>query len=290
MGGIVRQSITSLSIADDAILDAVCRYGYLTSEQVCRLLFSRGSLTYVRARLKLLADRGYCLRVLLPRPSQHGSAPSVFRLGRKGLSYFESLGRDVPERFRPSEVVAHSYLFLSHTIALNDFLIAVERLGRAFGGVVVSEVRHEQELKRAPVYVTDGEAKIGVIPDAWIDTRFAGAQFCLALEMDRGTEERKQVQRKIRGYLRYIKGPYQEAFETDSLTVVFVTTAGEGRLRNLVKWTEHVLSHDAAEHHVDLFRFASFDPASIEPTKIFQGPLWYRPFKEQPLPLLTLSN
>src|SRR5687767_15064897 len=100
----ISRSLTSvITASDDAILDAIGRYYFLTSEQVCRLLFSQGSLTYVRARLKLLAERRYCARLFLPRPSPYGSAPSVFSLSRKGLGYLQSCGRPVPDRFRPSE-------------------------------------------------------------------------------------------------------------------------------------------------------------------------------------------
>src|SRR5690242_9477793 len=52
-----------LSMKDDDILAAFIRFHYLTAEQVTRLLFSPGSLTYVKARLKLLADNEYLQRV-----------------------------------------------------------------------------------------------------------------------------------------------------------------------------------------------------------------------------------
>jgi hypothetical protein len=112
----------------------------------------------------------------------------------------------------------------------------------------------------------------------------------MSFEMDRGTEERKQIQRKIRGYLRYVEGPYQEAFQSESLTIAYVTTAGQRRLTDLVHWTEGVLRDVSAESQADLFRFAAFDPGEIEPAAVFDAPLWLRPFNEQAVPLLGEPN
>src|SRR5579862_7893101 len=131
-----------IGLTDHRILDALRRYRFLSSEQVCRLFFSAGSLTYVRERLRRLCQAGFCARSFLPRPTQHGSAPSVFTLAKKGLNYLESQGEPAIRRFRPSEAVAHSYLFLSHTLALNDFLIAAERFGAAEEAFALAEVRY----------------------------------------------------------------------------------------------------------------------------------------------------
>src|SRR5438552_3253113 len=89
--------------ADDLILHALYRFHYLTSSQICRLLYSPSSLGYVRSKLKALADAELVLTLFLPRPTQRGSAPSIFTLARKGLNYLDACGIDVDARFHPSE-------------------------------------------------------------------------------------------------------------------------------------------------------------------------------------------
>src|SRR5438105_917527 len=92
-----------LGLADDVILSDLARYHYLTCRQVCRLRYSAGSLTYVQTRLKRLGAANYCQRLFLPRPSQFGSAPSVYTLSSKGLRYLRKSGRALNRRYRPSE-------------------------------------------------------------------------------------------------------------------------------------------------------------------------------------------
>jgi len=126
MKSAVSRAASSLSLApsDDGVLRALLRFYYLSSRQVCLLGYSPRSLTYVQTKLKRLTDAGYCQRIWLPRPSARGSAPSVYTLARKGLNYLRAQGLDVPPRYHPSEQREHSYLFLSHTLEVNDVLIS----------------------------------------------------------------------------------------------------------------------------------------------------------------------
>ena len=76
-----------LGPADDAILQALFRYHYLTSQRICRLLYSAGSASLVRGRMKRLVDAEYCIPVFLPSRVRGGSAPTVYTLARKGVNY-----------------------------------------------------------------------------------------------------------------------------------------------------------------------------------------------------------
>jgi hypothetical protein len=86
--------------------------------------------------------------------------------------------------------------------------------------------------------------------------------------------------------IAYADGPYQEAFETTSLTVVVATTAGERRLLDLLRWTEAELAAAKEEAQGDLFLFASFSPESAQAADIFLARRWYPPFRRQPVALL----
>lgn len=275
--------------ADDAILRVAFRYYYVSSRQVCRLLYSPGSLTYVQAKLKHLAAVGLLQRLWLPRPAAHGSAPSVFTLARKGLNYLASAGMDIDRRrYRPSEQREHSYLFLSHTLAVNDVLISAELLGWAQPDYEIARLLHERDLKRRPVQILepDGDS-IVVVPDGWLDIRVRGAyQVCLALELDRGTEEQRVWRRKVRGLVAYANGPYQEAFGTQSLTVMVVATSGDRRLLQLIRWTEQELVAINEKAQGDLFVFTSASTEGSDMADLFFSPRWHQPFGERPIALL----
>lgn len=286
--------IVNIVPADDRVLRALNRYHYLTAKQLCQLLYKPGSLTYVQTKLKRLADAGYCQRLFLARASQYGSTPSVYTLARRGLNHLEEQGLAPARRFRPSEQTQRGYLFMSHTLAVNDFLIAAELLCQHIPQVTLQAMLHEQILKREPVYVQDQDGKkLPVIPDGWLDLRInlpAGRhggsyQVCLSIEVDRGTEEQKKWRRKVQGLLIWSRGPYQERFHTSSLTVAVVATTGSKRMGDLLRWTETELQQPGNQD-ADLFRFTDLSPPEVKPEDLFLNPHWYRPFGAQAMPLL----
>lgn len=272
---------------EDAILKALSRYHYLTSQQLCRLLYKGGSLSYVQAKLKLLNDTGYCQKLFLPRGAQNGSAPSVYCLGSKGRAYLQSCGILMP-RLRASESLKHSLLFLSHTLECNSVVVAAEMLAKSSAQIELSRWEHERSLKCPPTYVQVGAGKrVAVVPDAWLDFRLHGAeQLCIAVEVDRGTEGRKAWGRKIQALLAYSHGPYQERFQTPSLTVAVVATPGDRRMWELLRWTEADLEGCPLE--ADLFRFTSLPP-TVEPHEFFLDKYWHKPFGPAAVSLIEES-
>jgi hypothetical protein len=105
---------------------------------------------------------------------------------------------------------------------------------------------------------------------------------CLVLELDRGTVEQRAFTRKLRGLLAYAGGPYQEQFETTSLTILIATTAGEQRAKKLVQWCERVLRQQHLEAEADLFLITALDPGATTPTRFFLSPIWQQPFEQTP--------
>lgn len=320
-----------LSAADEAILRLLAIYHFLLADQVRRLRGYRpGSLDFVRAALKRLVERAFVVRLRLPRASA-GNAPWVYTVSQQGYSYLAAAtarfgtgddagfdagaGADAgldadalvekSKRFRPAETYERSYLFLTHTLAVNDFLIAAALLSRQTPDVVLVQMRHERDLKRAPVRVTLGHVAIGsdsdrqfgqqqhqgvaVIPDGWLDFHIKGAaQLCVALELDRGTEEEYAFKRKLRALLAYAAGPYQTAFGTDSLTVAFATTAGTRRAERMRVWCEQVLRTEQQEQEADLFYVTSLPEGELDPQTVFLAPIWARPFANDRVPLVEL--
>ncbi len=286
-----------LAAREDAILYAVYRYHFLTAAMVMHLLYSRGSLAYVRVLLKRLTQAGYLQRLRLPNVTV-GNTPWVYTLARRGITYLAAAGYTDFARFRPSEQQEHSYLFLSHTLAVNDVLIAAARLPRTAPDVVLADFQHERALRQTPVMVTTAQGeRIGIVPDGWLDFHLGGvARMCVLLELDRGTIEQRAFKRKLRGLVAYAAGPYQTVFGTTSLTVAIATTAGEQRAARLRVWCEQVLRELHEEQNADLFLITSLPPATgtttggeLDPTHLFLAPVWSQPLRQTAVPLLELS-
>jgi hypothetical protein len=264
----------------------VAFYHYLTAEQVRRLRYSPGAINYVRERLKSLTDRTYLQRVYLPRMGRGGDTPAIYRLARKGIGYLSAAGVEVLARYRPSEG-EHSYLFLAHTLAVNDVLIAADLLTRSHPAITLAGVLHEQVLKRRPVAVTTGTGeKLSVIPDAWLDFRLPDRRMCVVLELDRGTVDRTPFRRKVRGLVAFSKGPYQEAFGSRGLTIAVATTAGEKRRDDMLAWIESELTDLAEERRGELFLCRAIPPGAQDSDALFLRPTWHHPFRSEPTTLL----
>ena len=180
----------------EPILLAIHTYHFMTVEQVTRLLYSSGSMKHVRSRLKDLADAEYLKKLYLPRATQSGSTPGVFTLARNGMNYLTALGVDGREYFRPFENEEKSYLFLRHTLAINDFLITASLVSKAHEDIQLIEMRHDWMLKQTPIKVKpvriiDEQVKeeaVSLVPDAWLDFRLGAKheQVCIILEMGSG--------------------------------------------------------------------------------------------------------
>jgi hypothetical protein len=270
---------------------ALERYAFLTANQLTRLLYAPGSRSYAQARLKRLADAGYLQRVFLPRPTRTGSAPLVYTLARKGHRALEAWGSTARRRNRPAGARAASYLHLLHTLALNDFLLALELFCGQTPRVQLAGLRHERELRRDPttVRLADG-APTAVIPDAWVDLRLDERfQECYVVELDRGTSGQRAWRGKVAALLAYADGPYQRAFGTASLTVAVVAVTGARRRDTLVAWTLAELVRLGREDAAGLFRLAGVNPAVSPPATLFTGAIWRMPGVTAAEPLLDLS-
>jgi len=277
--------------AKHAILRAVAQYYHLTAQQLTRLLYAAGSLTRVQALLKELADDGYVQRLFLPRPTPHGRVPAIYTLGRLGRSSLAALGSDVPTRLRPSAEREHRYLFLDHTLAVNDCLIALELLTRRMPQTAIHTMLHERTLRHMPIPVTDADGRqASVIPDGWLDVRVVVPggtdRYCIALEVDRGTAEQRAFRRKIARWVAAADGPYQATFGTDLLTIAIVATPGERRADTLLGWIAAELAVLHREEQADLFLVTAVDAAVVDPLTFLSGPVWRQPNGKTPVPLI----
>ncbi len=195
---------------------------------------------------------------------------------------------DVLPRYRPQKERRRSFLTLSHTLAINDCLIALELLTRSRTDLSLTAQLDERALKRRRLRVTWYDAgtavSAAVVPDAWCQLEWSGPRDrfrqCLHFEIDRGSEHQAAWRRRIRTWLAYADGPYQAAFGTTSLTIAIVATPGEQRMRQLLTWTmAELASLGRAAHRPsrNLFWFTAEPAANTPPESFFCAPCWRVP-------------
>lgn len=278
--------------ADLAILQAVQRYGYLTARQVQRLRYAAGTTSYVQMKLKLLCEQGLLARFYPPRAGRAGSSPAVYRLATRGRRLLRRAGLGERRIARSVAGEAHSFLFLAHSLAVTDLLIAAELLARSERRVHLAGVLTERELRQDPVRVClpDGSTT-SVIPDGWIDMRLDGRrQLAIALEVDRGTTDQARWRRKVSSLLAWADGPYQRRFGTPSLTIAVVATPGSERRERLLRWTEVELQRRRRIEDADLFRFASLAAGDEVGLALWRDACWWRPFSVATLSLVPTAE
>src|SRR5207248_622312 len=175
---------TYAKTSDEKILRAFTTYPYLTVEQVTRLCYAKGSARYVSAKLKTLTENKFLHRLA----RETINSPYAYYLGIQGIRYLRNAGCDMP-LFHPSEHTQHAPMFLRHTLAVNDFLIAASKLPDVSPDIAVAEILHDWTLKRT---------QKDLVPDGWIDFRIGERiQVCVWLEMDMGTMDQKPFRKKI---------------------------------------------------------------------------------------------
>ncbi len=279
--------------ADVPILTALATYHYLTAEQIRRLHYGAGVITYVRARLKRLCEAKILTRLEQPHYARTGSASYVFRLATRGYRFLEEL--HVPTTRLPDEK-PHSYLYWRHTLALNDALIAAALVTRTHPHLSITRLLHERELKHIPVRVTLASGKtVGVIPDAYLQLHEAeavgpGYWHDLVVELDMGTTDQKEWRQKVEALLAYGLGPYRHLLGAASITIMVLTPQGSHRANELLGWTEAELTRLDQHALGEWFCISGLDPARCSPDELYLTPVWHQPFGTGPISLIALGK
>lgn len=271
-------------------------FHFLTAEQLTRLLYAAGSLTYTKARLKRLVDVAFCERYKQPRRTERGNLPYIYRLSRRGVAFVvDALGVEPVSRIRPARVGEYTYLRYEHLIRLNDLLIALTLVCRDHPQMTLAALRHDEDLRRTPIPVTLADGIVArVVPDAWVDIRIADGtaqyQECFAIELDRGTEHKTAWQAKVASLVAFANGPYQQTFGTQALTFAVATTAGTQRTQQLVSWTAAELTRLGRLDLTDRFQFSELDAATVAPAALLLAPIWSQPFASGRTPLIVVEG
>lgn len=275
----------ALTVPGQAILNALDRYSYLTIRQLCELLgYSRES-RLVQKTVRSLANAGYVFTGNSePRAERRdGASASVICLTVRGK---RALDGDT-ERNVPAHNYTKSAAYLSHLLPLNDTLIAFERFAETTDGFHLAHFLHDTDLKRL---------QLPTVPDGYVAIGYGEDVTGFMIELDRGTERFSDAhqsttwQKKIEGLVTFASGPYREVFPYEALQTAIVirdrTGSNEQRLRNLLTWTEHILTSNPAWG--EFFRFTTADPTTMSPAEFISGAHWVTPFTLQELPLVEL--
>ncbi len=181
---------------DRQIVQAVSRFGQLTSAQITELLFDGGSSATRPSRgLNRLLESRQLARIER-RPiggTGAGSGPYVYQLGTQGRKYF---GRD---KSYPYRSIHH------HTLAIADAFIGLKRLERE-GTIEVIGMATEPDTWRVI-------AGADLRPDLYVELGIPskGMSISLWIEIDMGTERQKQLKEKLARYVH----AYEHATEAD---------------------------------------------------------------------------
>jgi hypothetical protein len=269
---------------------------YLTAQQAARLLGKERSVNYIRDKFRSLT--GKKLAVCLAGPSI--TMPLVYTLTKKGRDYAGILrGTPPAKRFRPAEEQdkAHNPVFMQHTLAVSDVLIAAQLLAKTIPALTVTRLFTERALRRKiavtlPAHTSaTHHRQIYIEPDASCDFLIHKAwQTFIHIEIYRTLPPAEwRFKQKVMGYVTYaVSGLHEEVFGTPSLSIA-VIAATKQMAATLKHWTEEALAGIGQVQYGELFYFRSLNTATARPENIYVAPLWEQAFSTTKTPLLVLE-
>lgn len=192
-----------LSARDHAVLQAIRKYRFLTSDQIGRLYVPVGVSKSSRTRvqnlmLKRLSDHSL-IRTLKRRVGGYGggSTQPVWHLTEGGNRLLTLNDPDTHPRKRFSEPSA---MFLEHTLAIAECAVQLTCLCRSSADLTLEQADAEPSCWRR---FRDGDRVCYLKPDLFAITNYDNYEDRWFIEMDLGTESATQIIEKCNIYLRY---------------------------------------------------------------------------------------
>lgn len=252
---------------DELIIRLVYDYRILSQRQLERLLDK--SRSTVQQSLVRLYEHEFLQRVFLP-VSEFGSSPTLYILDKRGI---EELRRMGIEDFRGIPTADISPMFKEHTLAINEFRIAITQACESAGWQVMTW-KTENEIKadydKVSVRTPKGKIQfVPIVPDAYFIVEIPNKGIAhFFLELDRGTMTLERFNTKVAGYVAYYKnGGFSKRFNAQGFRVLTVVDqVGKGRVQNLVQETAKL------EGIGRRFWFAHLTDVSI--TTALRSPIW----------------
>jgi hypothetical protein len=268
---------------DVAILEALCQYRALTTDQISALLFAPTTHTKCRERLQKLFHHGYLFRrEQLQFPSEPRK-PLIYFLDRGGVNKLAEFYQLSPKEldFDPDD--RHlKYLFIDHMLSINDIRIVLNQSVKANGYTLVTS-RDERTLERAHkkdvitiTKLNGAKLTTRLYPDYFFALQTERGVMPRFLEVDRSTETVRATNEQTRSWIGkvdrylayYYQGFFKKRYNTESMGVLTITQSEE-RLQNLKRATEEREGRSE-------FWFTTFDRLNRANTDILTSPVWER--------------
>jgi hypothetical protein len=270
-----------------------------TARQLCRLHYADGSFKAVRENLRILHEHKYVQLDAVPVKSVKATrSPYFYALDKLGIEYLEAAGLDVYKPFRSSKEIDKAYIFIKHTLELNDIIISAALLKRSNKNIWLESFRHERELKRTPYRTKWQGGGYNLIPDSLLLFRVQLAdgrqgRLPVVVEHDRGSEEQKYFRRRIRAYLHMVRNEgYKQLFGVNGITIAFTTSANVERLKQIREWTGKELEETGETQYQHLFYFTFLnlpkkpDDAPLDPYQVWINTTWLPLYENRAVSLL----
>jgi protein involved in plasmid replication-relaxation len=276
----------ALTMRDLNLLAHVARHRFLSSTQLTAL--DGGSPQNVLRSLRTLYDHGYLdrPRAQLAAVPVLGPQPLVYGLGTNGARTLRAYGYRLGGGDFTEKNKRAGAIFIEHTLAVAEFMTALELSCRARSDVeLVRErdiiaaapeaTRNARESLRWVVRPPQGRSELwSIIPDGLFALSFAnGTAAYFLVEIDRGTIpitrnslDHRSITRKLATYWEGWKAKRHEAqFGVKQMRVLFVTESAE-RLQNMLSAVDHVTSDRGSNFFLFIDRptLAAGDPLEVE--------------------------
>lgn len=292
-----------LTKTDLLVLRAVNRFRYLTAAQLNRLLWpnnTKDKNRYAQRRLQRLTHDEYLLPLRdLPRPAV-GTAPRVHALGWRGRKALQAAGETVPSYNRPSEIIetGENPIFMPHTLATIDVLIAAERLTHDFPDIRLTQLFTERELRQLRPRVSvpgvtgyTSARQVTVIPDAIFSLLIGAEAQHFVLEVDRGTERQGVWRQKVLSLTHWVDSPGSADLLPGEYITVMVVTPTSRRREQLRAWTtQELTARGLFAQHAGMFALSSASPIELTPQDFFMGEHWLPPSIGAPDSLIDIQS
>jgi hypothetical protein len=207
---------------DRRILEYIYRFRLLSRDQVMALAPFQ-SLTRANTRLSALTREGILRRKMLPVFPGHGSAQSLYFLGKASRPFLRIDRLSITQVIR--QVSRWDLRQVEHVRTANHALLSLLVGLRAVNASAIS-FRTEPELRKRLHDRT-------LVPDGWVEWTFAAKRFNCFLEVDLHHEGLQVWREKVLAYVAYAEsGLHQEYFGYHSFRVLVLAGPGR-RLGNL---------------------------------------------------------
>jgi hypothetical protein len=281
----------------DKILCDLAALDYLTLAQVMKLGgYKETSRAYVYRTISELVIRG----LAMPLPRQLVTQPVVYTPTTTGYRAAAALGMPEAKRVRPVDErdKAKNTLFLQHTLAISEVLIAATLLAKTHPQIALSHLYTERSLKRKIAVILPDTQRIYIEPDAACEFLLTETwhtppqtwQDFFFIEVYRHVPMESRFKQKVKGYVVSVDtGIHEALFKTAALSIAVICETSQQAVL-LQRWTEEALTEMGRVAEGEQFFFTSSNPATATPEALFLSPVWEQALGTAKTPLLVLED